>query len=234
MGAPSEIAWPEGATSALSLTFDGGLLEHWELVAPILSENEVRATFFVTVPALLENPAAWRKIVAEGHELGSHSHLNISTNGVLTSWTLGMVEEDLKMVDKGILEVAGAIPHSFALSGGETTCAEGDYFDVLRKRFAHIRSADPGPNNATEVDLNRIKSSFWRDLVGPVESYLPEKGQWSVPVFESFFDQEFDAAEEDLRVLISHLKRRNDIWVAPMGEVGSHIAATRGPLESTA
>ena len=38
MGVASEFAWPDGASSALSLTFDGGYPEHWELVAPILEE----------------------------------------------------------------------------------------------------------------------------------------------------------------------------------------------------
>jgi peptidoglycan-N-acetylglucosamine deacetylase len=227
MGPASGFAWPEGAKAAISLTFDGGLLEHWELVAPILAEHEIRATFFVTVPNLLESPEAWRKVVAAGHEIGSHSHLGISTNGNLPAWTLEMIEEDLRLTDKGILEILGRRVESFALSGSETTCAEGDYSPLLRKRFSGLRSPLPGPTEVSEIDLFNVGSNFWRDLVGPIESYLPQHGQWSVPVFDRFFDADFGAAEEDLRVLIGYLKRRDDIWVAPFGEVVSHVAASR-------
>src|SRR5687767_8382664 len=136
MGSASELAWPEGTKAAISLTFDGGLLEHWELVAPILAEHEFRATVFVTVPNLLERPEAWRKVAAAGHEIGSHSHFGISTNGNLPAWTLEMVEDDLRLTDKGILEILGSRVESFALSGSETTCAEGDYAPILRKRFS--------------------------------------------------------------------------------------------------
>ncbi|MBC8063993.1 MAG: polysaccharide deacetylase family protein, partial [Chlorobia bacterium] len=125
MGTPSEFAWPEGAKSAVSLTFDGAYPEHWELVAPILAESGIRATFFVTVPALLESPDSWRQLVKAGHEVGSHSHLGISTEGELTAWTLEMVQDDLRLTDKGIMEILGCSVASFALSGERTHCAEG-------------------------------------------------------------------------------------------------------------
>lgn len=214
----------------MSLSFDGGHPEHWELVAPILSEHEIRATFFVTVPAVLENPIEWRKLVSAGHEIASHSHYGVTNDGTLPGWTLEMVKDDLRMTDKGLVEVLECPITSFARSGILSEAAEGDYKTVLRNYFSGVRSADEGVNDAGEVDLYDVKRILWGDLSGPIESCLPSQAQWSVPVFDRFFGLENVAAEDDLRVLIGHLKRRKDVWIAPFAEVVAHIKAARGPV----
>lgn len=233
MGVASEFAWPDGASSALSLTFDGGYPEHWEMVAPILAEAGVRGTFFLTVPSLLDHPDAWKKLAAQGHEIGSHSHFGVSTNGELPAWTIEMVRDDLRMTDKGIVEVVETPVISFALSGESTMCSEGDYRPLIQRQFSSARAVNAGSNDVNEVDVFDVKSLWWQDLVGGIESYLPTPGHWSVPVFGRFFDVGFGAAEDDLRFLLGHLARRKDIWVAPFGEVAEHISKTRGPAGST-
>ena len=198
-------------------------MEHVELVAPILTEHGVQATFFVTVPAILERPEAWRQIRAEGHEIASHSHFGITANGALPAWTLDMVRDDLRASVEGIREIAGVEPVSFARDGSTSNCADGDYGELLRERFAGIRIAEPGVNDPSEVEIAEVRSTRWMDLVGPVESLLPESGQWKVPVFDRFFDSDVEAAEQDLRILLGHLNRRRDIWIAPFAEVVSRI-----------
>jgi peptidoglycan/xylan/chitin deacetylase (PgdA/CDA1 family) len=230
MGVAGEFAWPEGATAAISLTFDGGHPEHWELVAPILSEHEIRATFFVTVPSILENPDQWRRVVQAGHEIGSHSHYGITHDGSLPGWTLEMVKDDLRMTDKGLAEILECPVTSFARAGHLSTTGDGDYRNALGNYFSGIRSVETGVNEAHDVDLYDVKSFLWSDMTGPIESCLPHDSQWSVPVFDRFFGLENMAAEDDLRVLIGHMKRRKDVWIAPFAEVVAHIKAARGPV----
>ena len=192
-------------------------------MGPILAEHGIRATFFVTVPAILERPESWRQIVAEGHELACHSHFGITADGALPGWTLEMVRDDIRASIEGIREVAGVEAVSFAREGSASSCADGDYAAMLSEAFSGVRLAEPGVNDPLEVDLSRVKSMRWSDLVGPVESLLPEAGQWTVPVFDRFFDLDVEAAEPDLRILLGHLKNRGDFWTAPFGEVVSRI-----------
>lgn len=230
MGVAGEFAWPDGTKAALSLTFDGGYPEHWELVAPLLQETGIRGTFFVTVPSLLDNPEAWKKLAAQGHEIGSHSLFGVSSNGELSSWTLEMVRDDLRMTDKGIVELLECPVTSFALAGESTACSDGDYAAILQRQFSCVRSVAIGQNQADSVDIFNVHSLFWRDLVGPVESYLPTVGNWSVIAFDKFFEVGFGAAEEDLRVLLARLASTKEIWVAPFGEVAEYVSRTRGPI----
>lgn len=230
MGETGENTWTENKTSALSLSFDGGLPEHFELIAPLLEEHGFRGTFFVTVPALLGDPESWRKLVHRGHEIGSHSHLGISDNGNLPAWTLEMVQEDLRMTDKGIVEILGCPVTSFARSGTESAANDGDYRSVLAKLFSFVRTYRESTNVVEAVDMMDIASYRWTDLVGPIESVLPKENEWSVISFDGFFDPAFAAAEDDLRVLLGHLTKREDIWVAPFSEVGAAILAKKGAI----
>lgn len=218
------FVWPEGAVSALSLAFDGGLPEHIELVLPILAEHEVKATFYVTVPALLENPIVWKKLAEAGHEIGSHSLWGATVTGELPAWTLEMLKEDLRMTEKGIAEICEVPVSSFALPGLATECSEGDYRPVLSKLYTTIRTPEPRANLGPESDLLSLGSMAWKNLQGPVESFLPEEGQWNIAVFDGFFGPEYMAAEDDLRFLLAHLGRRKEIWTAPVGWVGEYIS----------
>ena len=230
MGVTGGNTWPEGKSSAISLTFDGGLPEHYELIAPLLEEHELRGTFFVTVPSLLENPEAWKKLAARGHEIGSHSLFKVSENGNLPAWTLEMVREDLRMTDKGIVEVLEAPVTAFAKPGLEAMAADGNYLTLLAKQFSFLRGAHSTSNPVDSVDLMDIGVSHWSELIGPIESLLPAEKEWSVVAFEGFFGAENMAAEDDLRVLIGHAQRRSDVWIATISEIGTAIANQRAAV----
>ncbi len=230
MGVASEFAWPGEASSAVSLTFDGGFLEHWELVVPILSEAGLKGTFFLTVPSLLENPGAWKNVVAQGHEIGSHSHYGISVDGELSGWTLEMVREDLRMTDKGIVEILECPVTSFAMSGVSTLCADGDFFPILKRQFSSLRSAEHGKNDIEDLDVFHVRSLPWRSLSGDISAYLPKAGEWAVPVFERFFDVQSASAEDDLRFYIEQLKNQPNTWVATFAEVSTYVSSHAASL----
>jgi len=227
MGEASEFTWPGGENAAMSLTFDGGLPEHLELVIPALDEHGFKGTFFVTMPALLENPAGWKKAAEAGHEIGSHSLLYATQGGALEAWTLDMFRDDLRMTEKGIAEICEVPVSSFALPGESTECSEGDYHPVLAKFYTSIRAFEPLENEGVATDLTRIGSLRWENLVGQIESYLPKPGHWNVVVFEKFFDAGAMAAEDDLRFLLAHLSKKKDIWTAPMSKISEWINASR-------
>jgi peptidoglycan/xylan/chitin deacetylase (PgdA/CDA1 family) len=214
---------PEGATSAISLAFDGGLVEHVELVAPLLAESGIRGTFFVTVPALLDHPTKWRVIAESGHELANHSHHALTHTGELPNWTRQAVREDLLESNRGIASITGYLPTSFAMSGFSTLCADGDYARDLVTIFTAIRTAEIGSNDVSATNPRDARALPWERATGEAVQLLPRSGEWTVPVFTQFFHPQFDAAEEDLRLLVDALRGREDIWVAPFGEVAAQL-----------
>ena len=211
---------PGAATAAISLTFDGALVEHVEMVAPILDEAGIRGTFFVTVPAMLERPAAWRTVAQSGHEVGSHPHFGVSVDGQL-DWTKEAVRIDLLETNRGIASITGFLPTSFAKSGSSTRCVDGDYDADLRV-YAAVRSSEVGSNDLVVASPTDVKCLPWDRISGALK-FLPVPGGWTVPVFTRFFDPHWDQAENDLRALVEVLVQREDIWVAPFGEVAAAL-----------
>lgn len=215
---------PGNASCAISLTFDGGLTEHAELVAPILDQAAVRGTFFVTVPAILERPSAWRNIAQSGHEIGSHPHFGVSEYGELP-WSREAVRADLLEANRGIASVTGYIPTSFAKSGVSTQCLDGNYDSELRV-YSAVRAAEIGTNDLHSATPNDVRCLPW-DRTSDPSQFLPAAGEWTVPVFTQFFEPPSGQAEEDLRTLLELLRQRTDVWVAPFGEVAATLSRHR-------
>jgi peptidoglycan/xylan/chitin deacetylase (PgdA/CDA1 family) len=68
------FTWPEGKCCAVSLTYDDALPVQRELVAPLLAERGLAATFYLNAsPGFTEHAEAWRAVAALGHELGNHT-----------------------------------------------------------------------------------------------------------------------------------------------------------------
>lgn len=64
---------------ALHLTFDVGYENGYTTqILDILKANNVKATFFATLPYLNENPEIIKRIVKEGHTVGNHTSNHLS------------------------------------------------------------------------------------------------------------------------------------------------------------
>ena len=81
----------------VALTFDDGPDPDWTpAILDILRAHHVPATFFVVGENALEHPRLLRRIVAEGHELGSHSY----THPNFATISPGMAAIELNMTER--------------------------------------------------------------------------------------------------------------------------------------
>ena len=120
--------WPRGAKAAAAFTFDFDAEEVWigedpdnaarpgvlsqgtygakvaiPLILDLLSQHDVRATFFVPGRVAERHPGRVREIVAAGHEVAHHGYTHTSP----TKMTAGQEEEEL-IKGREILESLGA------------------------------------------------------------------------------------------------------------------------------
>jgi|GEM_PF-1971448 len=79
------LKWPQDKRAAVSLTFDDGTLDQYEVAAPLLGKAGIRATFFIITgprgsgvwmdgahPRALFSWSDALEIAKQGHEIGSH------------------------------------------------------------------------------------------------------------------------------------------------------------------
>ncbi|MCS7241669.1 MAG: polysaccharide deacetylase family protein [Candidatus Caldatribacterium sp.] len=101
----------------VALTFDDAPNGHTQAILAVLSEFQVRATFFLIGTQVLRHPEVARSIVMAGHEIGNHSFSHALTGGCSEE----DVQEDIARAEKVILEVTGCLPLYFRPPAGLVT-----------------------------------------------------------------------------------------------------------------
>ena len=88
----------------LALTFDDGPGPATPALLDILKREGLRATFFVVGQRVEQYPDLARRILADGHELASHSY----THADLTKLSSAEIESELLRTRQTVLDVTGA------------------------------------------------------------------------------------------------------------------------------
>jgi peptidoglycan/xylan/chitin deacetylase (PgdA/CDA1 family) len=127
----------------LALTFDDGPSAWTPTVLDLLREYGARATFFVIGARVRERPDVVRRIVAEGHDLGSHT----LTHPRLTEIPDEEVRAEISGGQDAVEEVLGSRPRLFRAPGffaGERELAIVEELG-LEAVFAHVNPEDWRP-----------------------------------------------------------------------------------------
>jgi peptidoglycan/xylan/chitin deacetylase (PgdA/CDA1 family) len=137
----------------VALTFDDGPSAWTPLVLDLLREHEMRATFFVIGARVREHPDLVKRIVAEGHELGSHT----LTHPRLTEVSEDEVREEIQGGQDAVQEVLGEAPRLFRAPGFYADARELAIVEELGLEavFAHVdpRDWEPGRDSHTIFGL---------------------------------------------------------------------------------
>jgi len=127
----------------LALTFDDGPSSWTPMVLDLLREHGARGTFFVIGARVRQRPDDVKRIVAEGHELGSHT---------LTHPRLTEIEEDEVRAEiagglDAIEETLGERPRLFRAPGFYADRRELEIVEELGLEavFAHVDPQDWRP-----------------------------------------------------------------------------------------
>ena len=142
----------------VALTFDDGPSRWTPLVLDLLREHEMRATFFVIGQRVRERPDDLKRIVAEGHEVGSHT----LTHPRLTEISDEEVRTEIQGGQDAVEEVLGKAPSLFRAPGFHAEQRELAIVEALGLEavFAHVDPQDWRP----ECNSHTIFSLVLRDL----------------------------------------------------------------------
>lgn len=135
--AAHEIRYGDRDSGAVALTFDCELNPTVTLgILDVLQQKEVQATFFVQGRFAYQNPELIRRMVADGHELGSHSFFH----PLFTDLTPLAMTQEITYTEAAI------------------AWAVGEYVPMRYFRFPYA-----GRNNATRRHVAALgyQSSFW-------------------------------------------------------------------------
>lgn len=227
------LPWNNHA-AALSFTFDDSRAVHLDVVTPELNKRHQRATFFLIVSKTTRIDE-WRKVQAQGHEIGNHSVTHEHVADLNKSGEELQVEDAKKFLDSNFnSEIATfAYPYTevspgllywvkrydFAARGGR-----GDGSQVYIKSDAQPDWYDlPSQPSYTKYDFTTYKSWIDQDISLKAWTILqihgigdPSTGFEPIPT--NTFTQLLDYAK---------VAESRGLWVAPFGEIASYFRAQK-------
>lgn len=241
---PGSYAWPNSARFAVSLTYDDAIPSQRTSAVQQLSQFGVPATFFLTGTSgdLSSNRSQWQGLVAQGHELASHT-MNHPCDGAndwvpegfaTQDYDLPRMEAELEETRELLENLTAPSPYTFAYPCGETSVGEQrdqTYIPVIMDKFLAARSTVGALADPATVDLHNVPSfdgATTTDVLLDLVDRAEEAGGWLVLTFHGvggdYLVVQLDAHAALLQALQS---RSSDVWVAPFGTVAKHIADLR-------
>lgn len=235
--------WPGGADVGLTLTFDDARPSQIEAAMPILDRHGVRATFFVSFPAVEQRLEEWREAARRGHEIGNHSwthpcsgNFGFARGNPLEAYDLARMADDIDRASARIADLFGAPPRTFAYPCGQKYVGRGveaaSYVPIIARRFAAGRGFrdeshntpgwfDPARTMAYDADGADLPA-----LIALIDRARHERG-WVVLAAHDVGDHPTQAMRPELldALCAYAADRANGVWTATMAEAAERAMA---------
>jgi len=163
-----QFAWPEGKRVAVSLSFDDARASQVLTGLELFERHGVRVTFYVNPRSMEKHLAGWKKAVAQGHEIGNHSHTHPcsgnfpwSRQNSLEEYTIAKLEQDIEAADREIERLLGVRATTFAYPCGSKFVGRGAHTQstvpLVARRFRAGRGfRDVAANDPGYCDLAQL------------------------------------------------------------------------------
>ena len=136
----SPFSWPSGKRLAISLSFDDARLSQIDTGMSLLETLDLKATFYLSLPAMKKRLEGWKEIASHGHEIGNHSTSHACTGNyrftrALEDFTLEEMASDLDNANREIGASLGLKPVSFAYPCGQKFVGVRIYIVIIAAPF---------------------------------------------------------------------------------------------------
>lgn len=168
--------WPEGKRVAVSLSFDDARTSQVDTGLDVINPTGVKVTFYVNPPAVRRRLDGWKRAVASGHEIGSHSvshpctgNFPWSRNNALENYTLDQMSRMLDDASRQIQDLLGVHPVTFAYPCGQKFVGRGpelrSYAPLIGEKFLAGRGfMDEYYNDPLFCDLQQAGGIAFDDM----------------------------------------------------------------------
>ena len=239
-----EFEWPNGAKSAISLTYDDGLPSHINTVAPMLKKYNFKATFYPTLSSLslYDEMDKWKNLATEGHELGNHTVYHpCQKSGIGMEWvkdyhdldkyTVEQISEEIQLANTLLLAMDGKKTRTFAYPCAHYFAGGESYRGVILSQFPSARGSSEERKELIELsDIDLYNVPSWapnnhgaNELISYIQNII-DLETFSTLTFhgigEEYMIVSKSAHEEMLKFLDSN---RDKIWVATFQEITEYL-----------
>ena len=230
-----------GKKCAVVLTYDDAISQHLDNAIPVLDSLGLKATFYITAntTAVKDRLGEWRRIAANGYELGNHTLFHPCIGGKGREWvskeydmslyTVKRMTDEIRMTNTFLETLDGKKKRTFAFTCGDMKVQDSLFINGMKNDFVAARAVRGEMHKISEVDLYNIDcymvNNHTADQMIEWVKKAVETNSLLVILFHgvgggSSLDVSTDAHRDFLKYLKQNEK---DIMIAPMLEVTEHI-----------
>lgn len=142
----------------IAITFDDGPTEFTSKILDVLQKYNAKATFFCIGKQIEKHPDIFRRIHAEGHQIGNHSYSHSNSFGFFSA---EKIKEELQKTDLIIEKITGKKNHYFRPPFGVTNPHIAKAVKMLNHQVIgwNIRSLDTVIEDKNKI-LQRITNKI--------------------------------------------------------------------------
>ena len=250
--APAEstkvIHWPEGKRVAVSLSFDDGRASQVDKGLDVINPTGVKVTFYVNPPAVKERLDGWKRAVASGHEIGSHTMTHPCTGNFPWSrqnasenYTLEQMSQQLDETSAQIQELLGVHAVTFAYPCGQKFVGRGSetksYVPLIGQKFLVGRGyMDEYYNDPVFCDLPQASGTAFDDMdyidmVKKIDA-AARQGGWIIFVGHDIGQKTFQVTDTiALAALCRYMQDpANGVWIDTVDHIAKYVVNQRASL----
>lgn len=220
----SEIVWPNEAKCAVSFAYIGGLQEHVDMAPPLLAQLGFRASFFVDPDVVLEDAALWKSLKGSKHEFGCSPFESQTFDGNLYGWTSAALIDELNLCKDFVRDFFEVEPKGLAHRSSQLTIDGKSASLISQNLFRYVVTGSEGSNH----QQSSVKSLSVTPVISYSSNWLAdlEKSdelKWIIIPFRRMFTESNSTILLHRLILENINRKRNKLWVAPVGEVASEL-----------
>ncbi len=242
--------WLNGKKAALSLTFDDAINGQFTVAVPMLNKYGFRSTFFIISNFVEPQLKSWQPIMDaadSGHEIANHTLAHPHLHSLGADSIAYQFAACNKTISQHILLQNGftmAYPYG---DGGNNTDSEQVVLNIATRFFTGARATRNNklPYNTYHFanaanDYYKVNSDMIADSISQslFPAHLDETiaaGGWYVPTYHGIENGWIIVKKEAFALQLAEVnKRKNDLWIAPFGEIIKYIRERDGATLSIA
>jgi peptidoglycan/xylan/chitin deacetylase (PgdA/CDA1 family) len=227
--------------AAVVLTYDDAIDQHLDNAVPVLDSLGLKATFYITgySSSIRKRMNEWRKLAANGHELGNHTLYHPCVGGAGREWvapdydlsryTVKRMVDETKMNNVFLQALDGKTERTFAYTCGDMKIGDSSFIGLLKNDFVAARAVRAEMHTIDKVDLYNVDCYY---VNGQTAEQMIEWVKQAVATHSLLVilfhgvggGNSLNVTVPEHRRFLQYLRQnQNDIWVAPMIAVADYI-----------
>jgi peptidoglycan/xylan/chitin deacetylase (PgdA/CDA1 family) len=238
----SQFSQPwQGKKSAVVITYDDAINQHLDNAIPVLDSLGLKATFYVTAfsNSVQTRLHDWKKIAANGHELGNHTLYHPCVGGKgrewvskeydLNNYTVKRMVDETRMTNLFLTALDGKIKRTFAFTCGDMKIGDSSFINAMKKDVVAARAVRNEMHKINEIDLYNVdcymvNNHSFEQMRAWVDKAIQTNSLFVILFHGVGGGNALDVSLPAHREFLQYLKKNEkDIWIAPMLEVAEYI-----------